>query len=86
MMHKKAEADYQRGMKYKEIAKKYGVSLNTVKSWKQRHGWERKKGAHQNEGVHTKKPGAPLGNKNAVGNWGGPGGPPRNDKAVTQAS
>lgn len=82
MMHKKAEADYQRGMKYKEIAEKYGVSLNTVKSWKQRHGWERKKGAHKNERVHTKKPGAPKGNKNAVGNRGGPGGPPRNDKAV----
>jgi uncharacterized protein YjcR len=82
-MHKKAEADYQRGMKYKDIAEKYGVSINTVKSWKQRHGWERKKGAPSEKGVHTKKPGAPKGNKNAVGNRGGAGGPPRNDKAVT---
>jgi uncharacterized protein YjcR len=83
MQHIKAEADYQRGMKYKDIAEKYGVSLNTVKSWKQRHGWERKKGAPLDKGVHTKKPGAPKGNKNAAGNRGGPGGPPRNDKAVT---
>lgn len=83
MMHKKAEADYQRGMKYKDIAEKYGVSLNTVKSWKQRHGWARHKGASSEKGVHTKKPGAPKGNKNAIGNRGGPGGPARNDKAVT---
>ena len=31
-----------RGMKYKDIAAKYGVSINTVKSWKRRYGWERK--------------------------------------------
>lgn len=83
MSNKKAEADYQRGMKYKEIADKYGVSLNTVKSWKQRYGWDRKKGAHKEKSMHTKKPGAPPGNKNAVGNRGGPGGPAQNDKAVT---
>lgn len=82
-LHKTAEQDYMAGMKYKEIAEKYGVSLNTVKSWKQRHGWERKKGAHKPKRVHTNKGGAPKGNKNAVGNRGGPGGPPGNDKAVT---
>ena len=32
----KAEADYMSGMKYKDIAEKYNVSLNTVKSWKKR--------------------------------------------------
>lgn len=80
-MHSKAEADYQRGMKYKDIAEKYGVSLNTVKSWKQRHGWERKKGAHSEKGMRTKRTGAPLGNKNAVGNNGGA--PLRNSNAVT---
>lgn len=36
------------GMKYKDIASKYGVSLDTVKSWKQRHLWNRKS-------VHTKE-------------------------------
>lgn len=82
-LHKTAEQDYMAGMKYKEIAEKYGVSLNTVKSWKQRHGWDRKKGAHKPKRVHTNKGGAPKGNKNAVGNRGGPGGPPGNDKAVT---
>ncbi|MFB8733876.1 phage terminase small subunit-related protein [Bacillus sp. SL00103] len=30
-------------MKYKDLAEKYGVSINTIKSWKKRHGWERKK-------------------------------------------
>lgn len=80
--HILAEQDYMSGMKYKEIAEKHNVSINTVKSWKQRHGWDRKKGAHKAKRVHTNKGGAPKGNKNAVGNRGGPGGPPRNDKAV----
>ncbi|MNO23026.1 hypothetical protein D3C76_128190 [compost metagenome] len=81
-MQRKAEADYKRGMKYKEIAEKYGVSLNTVKSWKQRHGWQRQKGAPSEKGVHTKKPGAPSDNKNAVGNKGGAA-PVGNSNAVT---
>lgn len=42
-----AEQDYMSGMKYKDIAEKYGVTLNTVKSWKVRYGWNKK-------GVHTK--------------------------------
>lgn len=40
-----AERDYMAGMKYREIAEKYGVSIETVKSWKKRHNWDRKKGA-----------------------------------------
>ncbi|WP_375163018.1 sigma factor-like helix-turn-helix DNA-binding protein [Paenibacillus sp. SC116] len=51
--HVLAEQDYIQGLKYKEIADKHDVSLNTVKSWKQRHGWQRNKGA-------------PEGNRNAV--------------------
>ena len=47
----KAEADYMSVMKYKDIAEKYNVSLNTVKSWKKRYAWDRsgdaKKGAHK---------------------------------------
>lgn len=68
-----AEIDYMGGMKYKDIAKKYDVTLNTVKSWKTRHGWSRdnKKGVHtKNKKVCTQKGGQP-GNKNAVGNKGG---------------
>ena len=43
-----AEQDYLQGMKYKDIAAKYGVTINTVKSWKQRYSWSRdkEKGAH----------------------------------------
>lgn len=53
-----AEQDYLAGMKYKDIADKYHVSINTVKSWKKRYGWQRtqnKKGAHKTaKRVHTK--------------------------------
>ncbi len=45
-----AEIDYMAGMKYKDIAQKYGVTLNTVKSWKVRYGWEKDK----SKSVHTK--------------------------------
>ncbi len=71
-----AEKDYINGLKYKEIAEKYDVSLNTVKSWKTRYSWSRdKKGVHTKaEKVCTHK-GAQPGNKNAAG------GPPGNKKA-----
>lgn len=60
-----AESDYVAGMKYKDIAAKYGVSMNTVKSWKKRYAWSRnkktgciqkgctqnKKGSHKKEAV-----------------------------------
>lgn len=49
-----AEKDYMLGMKYKDIAEKYNVSINTVKSWKQRYNWNRK-GVHTNKkSIHTK--------------------------------
>ncbi len=44
-----AEEDYINGMKYKEIAEKYDVSINTVKSWKTRYKWCKDK-----KGMHTK--------------------------------
>ncbi len=59
-----AYEDYKKGLKRKEIADKYNVSINTVKSWKTRH-WnkmDKKEGAPP-----KKKKGAPLGNKNATG-------------------
>lgn len=59
-----AYEDYKKGLKRKEIAEKYNVSINTVKSWKTRH-WnkmDKKEGAPP-----KKKKGAPLGNKNATG-------------------
>ncbi|WP_349814406.1 terminase small subunit [Thomasclavelia cocleata] len=41
-------------MKRKDIAEKYGVSVNTVKSWATRHKWS-KKGAPQKKRVQAKK-------------------------------
>lgn len=49
-----AEIDYVAGMKYREIAEKYGVSINTVKSWKVRHSWDRKgDGPRKRKRAHT---------------------------------
>lgn len=63
--------DYARGLKYKELAEKYGVSVNTVKSWKQRYGWTRNKDAYkEGKGAHKRKKGAPFLNTNAVGHKG----------------
>lgn len=56
-----AYEDYKSGTKRKDIAAKYQVSINTVKSWKQRH-WNQKEGAPP-----KRKKGAPLKNKNASG-------------------
>lgn len=94
----KAYADYLAGMKYKDIAAKYNVSINTVKSWQKRHNWTKEcapeKGAHKSKkGAPSGKTGAPIGNKNAVGHGaplgnknatGNRGGhaPPRNTNAV----
>jgi uncharacterized protein YjcR len=78
---KEAEKDYIAGLKYKEIAEKYGVSLNTVKSWKTRYSWTKKVCTQKQKGVHTKR-GAPKGSKNALGNRGGHA-PPGNHNAVT---
>lgn len=57
-----AEIDYLAGMKYKDIAEKYGVTVNTVKSWRKRYGWRQpvkdappKKEGAKKQGVQTKK-------------------------------
>ena len=63
-----AYQDYIKGMKYKEIAEKYGVTINTVKSWKTRYKWSKdgKKSVHTKTGkVCIQK--AKLGNQNAAG-------------------
>lgn len=41
--HELAEKDYILGMSYKDIADKYKVTIDTVKSWKTRYKWERDK-------------------------------------------
>jgi uncharacterized protein YjcR len=64
----KAEQDYLKGMKYKDLADKYGVTINTIKSWKQRYKWNRNSVHTKEEGCTQKKrPGAPPGNKIAAG-------------------
>lgn len=70
------KADYLNGMKQKELIQKYNIPLNTLKSWIKRYHWsEEKKGAPK-----KRKKGAPLNNKNAVGNDGGA--PKQNANAV----
>lgn len=49
-----AEKDYMSGMKYNDIAEKYGVTINTVKSWKTRYGWNKKSVHTKNEKVCTR--------------------------------
>ncbi|KMK52786.1 RNA polymerase sigma factor [Fructobacillus sp. EFB-N1] len=49
-----AKQDYLAGMKYKEIAEKYDVSLSTVKSWKSRYWADETKVATSNKKVATK--------------------------------
>ena len=57
-----AEKDYMLGMKYKDIAVKYGVTISTVKSWKTRYKWNRIEKTHtkpkkstQNKKVRTQE-------------------------------
>ena len=49
-----AYRDYLDGMKYKDIAAKYGVSVSAVKSWKSRY-WKNKKLQPKKPKVATKK-------------------------------
>ncbi|NFD94650.1 phage terminase small subunit [Clostridium sporogenes] len=69
-----AKQDYLEGMKYKDLAEKYSVSLNTIKSWVKRYSWSEEK---KQKGAHKNKKGAPLNNKNAVGH----GAPAKNKNA-----
>lgn len=86
---KQAYEDFRDGMKYKEIANKYDVSLSAVKSWASRY-WKKegcnqtaKKLQPEKEKVATRRGGQP-GNKNAVGHGGT--GPPGNKNAVTHGA
>lgn len=54
--YENAERDYLAGAKYKDIAAKYRVSVNTVKSWRKRYGWSR-------EGKKRCTPNAPKNRK-----------------------
>lgn len=47
----KAKQLYENGCKYKDIAEQLDISINTVKSWRTREKWKRKKGATKNKKV-----------------------------------
>lgn len=79
-IREQAKKDFLSGLKYKEIAQKYNVSLSTVKSWATRH-WKNQKVATNIRKKEQKKkklqkvatelnlakhPGGQKGNKNAL--------------------
>jgi uncharacterized protein YjcR len=61
----------------KDIAAELGVSESLVRKWKNQDQWA----LPNSKGNVTKKKGGQFGNKNAVGNSGGPGAPERNTSA-----
>lgn len=72
-----AEEMYKRGMKLVDIAKKLDVPASTVRRWKSTQNWDGDAKKKKNERSQKKKTsarhkGGQLGNKNAVGNKGGP--------------
>ena len=76
---KRVIGDYKKGAKPKELAEKYGVSINTVKSWISRYKSKNPAGAPS--APAPRKTGAPFGNTNAVGGAGG-GAPRGNTNAL----
>lgn len=57
-----AKEDYMKGVKQKEICKKYNIKNNTLKSWITREKWSEEK---RNRGAPKVIGGAPIKNKNA---------------------
>lgn len=70
---KQVRLDYEAGMKYKDIAAKYDISINTVKSWRSRGKWQRnatkdKRNAPKRKKLHPKiEKVAPLSDERAEG-------------------
>lgn len=97
-LRKQIVHEHEQGLSASKLADKYDLPLGTIKSWLKRQqdaakkrsagASKHKRKSHPNknnlgsEKPTQQRPGAPLGNKNAVGNRGGPGGPPNNKKAV----
>lgn len=68
----RVKKDYMSGKTYKQIAEKYGVTYNEVLYLVRKNGWKRESNLSK-----VKK-----GNKNAVGNKGGPGAEKGNKRAL----
>lgn len=68
-VREKVLKEYKSGVGPKALADKTGISINTIKSWIKRDKAKEAKGAPQKKkgAPQKKKPGAPSGNKNAVG-------------------
>lgn len=79
---KEAEKLFKKGMAMVDIAKKLGVSDGTVRSWKNRYGWDgkskknqrnvAKKNDDENATLQKRKRGGQPNNKNAKGGRGNP--------------
>ena len=76
-----ARALFLDGKKLIEISELLGIPEGTVRSWKNRYGWDNATLQKKNRNVAKRKGGQP-GNKNAVGNRGGAA-PAKNKNAVT---
>lgn len=48
--------DYLKGMKYKDLASKYNISINNIKGWVKRYSWAKEKGV-QNKGTVNEQKG-----------------------------
>lgn len=71
---KRVIGEYKKGAKPKALADKYGLSVNTVKSWISRYKTKNKDAPGKQGASSASAPGrrgAPLGNTNAIGNNGG---------------
>lgn len=70
---KKIEKDYKHGLKYAVIQEKYNISYNKLLCLIRKYKWKRKSNRSEVQ----------KGNKNSVGNKGGPGAEKGNKRAVT---
>ena len=83
---KNAKADealalYKQGLKLVDIARQLDVPEGTVRRWKCTYKWDGERSQPKKANARKKKSGGQPGNKNAVGNSGGPGAPPGNQRA-----
>ena len=77
-----ALALYRQGIKLVEIAKQLDLPEGTVRRWKCTYKWDGERSQPKEASARIKKKsGGQPGNKNAVGNRGGPGAPPGNQRA-----
>ena len=55
------------GMSLKDLAKKYNVKINTIKTWRSRYGWKREKSPFEGNNFAVRnRGGAPKGNMNGA--------------------